>query len=51
VKAMEAVKALEVQPRGTPRRKGRGTHEQWRRELGRPCPVEALCGGVDGPAL
>ena len=25
VKAMEAVKILKVQPRGTPRRKGRGT--------------------------
>jgi hypothetical protein len=28
VKAMEAVKSLEAQPRGTPRRNGRGTHEQ-----------------------
>ena len=28
VKAMEAVKTLEEQPRGTPRRKGRGTFGQ-----------------------
>jgi hypothetical protein len=41
VKAMEAVKILEAQPRGTPRRIGRGTFRWWRRELGRPSPAEA----------
>jgi hypothetical protein len=41
VKAMEAAKILEAQPRGTPRRIGRGTFRWWRRELGRPSPAEA----------
>src|SRR6266487_977483 len=36
---MEAVKILEAQPRGTPRRMGRGTYRWWRRELGRPSPA------------
>ena len=39
---MEAVKILEVQPRGTPRRMGRGTFRRWRRELGRPSPAGVL---------
>src|SRR5215813_2504035 len=38
-KAMEAAKSLEAQPRGTPRRMGRGTYRGWRRELGRPSPA------------
>ena len=44
VKAMEAVKILETQPRGTPRRRGRGTFRWWRRELERPSPSGACCG-------
>jgi len=39
VKAMEAVKTLEVQPWGTPRRMGLGTFRWWWRELGRPSPA------------
>ena len=46
MKAMEAVKILEAQPRGTPRRRGRGTFRRWRRELGRPSPAEARCGSA-----
>lgn len=36
---MEDVKILELQHRGTPRRKGRGTFERWWRELERPSPA------------
>ena len=50
MKAMEAAKTLEVQPRGTPRRIGRGTFRRWRRELGRPSPAEAGS-GARRPAL
>jgi len=39
---MEAVKTLEVQPPGTPRRRGRGTFGRWRRELGRPSLARRL---------
>lgn len=42
MKAMEAVKSLEAQPRRTPRRIGHGTLRRWRRELERPSPAEAL---------
>jgi hypothetical protein len=35
VKAMEAVKTLEVQREGLPGVRGRGTFRRWRRELGR----------------
>jgi len=38
-KAMEGVKNLEAQRRGTPRRKGRGTFGRWWRELERPSPA------------
>jgi hypothetical protein len=39
VKAMEGAKSLEVRPRETSRRMGRGTFRGWRRELGRPFPA------------
>jgi hypothetical protein len=42
VKAMEGAKSLEVRPRGTSRRMGRGTFRGWRRELGRPSPARRL---------
>ena len=38
-KATEGAKNLEVQRRGTPRRKGRGTFGRWWRELERPSPA------------
>jgi len=40
---MEGTKILEMQCRGTLRRKGRGTCRRWWRELGRPSPAPA-CG-------
>src|SRR5262249_39257613 len=43
---MEGVKSLDVRPRGTSRRRGRGTLRRWRRELGRPSPARRLRGGV-----
>jgi hypothetical protein len=39
---MEGVKILEMQRRGTLRRKGRGTFGRWWRELERPSPAPGL---------
>src|SRR6266540_232264 len=45
---MEGAKSLEVRPRGTSRRMGRGTFGRWRRELGRPSPARRSASAAVG---